>query len=521
MSTAIYQKYRPNTFQEVLGQDLVKKILLNALKRKSVGHAYLFTGPRGTGKTSIARLIAKSLNCKNPKDGDACGECDVCLAIQESRYIDLIEIDAASNRGIDEIRSLKEKVNFAPAEGNRKVYIIDEVHMMTKEAFNALLKTLEEPPEYVVFIMATTEPHKIPATILSRVQRFDLKLANKIELTQKLKFIADREGVSIEDGAIEKLFQLSGGSFRDSESLFAKLLNAELKKDKTITIKEVEDAIGLMSSDVVQEFVDLLIAGNSNKAIKFIEDTLQKGYSIDQLVSQALYDLRDRVKQYYNKSGNYDLRRLVLVISQLSDSINKLKDATIPSLPLEIAVYNLDTGSQTNNTVKGVEKETTAKTKSEKVIKDEINVKKLESRKETSKTKKVENQKVDEAPKEKKTQKMVGRQVTLEELNSKWADVIVEIKDFNHHLYAFIAASKIKGVENNVILMDVAYKFHKQKIESIKSKQVLHKIFIDKFDAELVIECQVNPDLVKKREDGEDLTKMSNEDLVEEIFSDI
>ncbi len=503
MSTAIYQKYRPNTFHEVVGQDLVKRVLLSTLKRNSLGHAYLLTGPRGTGKTSIARLIAKAVNCLNPKEGDACGTCEVCLAIQKSRYIDLIEIDAASNRGIDEIRMLKEKVNFAPAEGNKKVYIIDEVHMLTKEAFNALLKTLEEPPEYVVFIMATTEPHKIPATILSRVQRFDLKLANKTELTQKLKSISQNEGVTITDEAIDKLFQLSGGSFRDSESLFAKLLNTEIKKDKTISLEDVDEALGLVSSDFVKEFVDCLIVGDSRKSIELIEDIAQQGYAIDQLINQSLYELRDRVKMYYNKKGNYNLRRLVLVISQLSEASNKLKDATIPSLPIEIAVYNLDTGTVHNTPIKAKEKQVPKSEENNKVIKDEIDITTL-------------------ASKDMHLLDTTGeKQVTIEELNSKWPEVVVGVKSFNHNLYAFIAASRIKEVKSNVIALEVAYKFHKQKIESSKSKKVLKEIFIKEFGADLKIECEVNPALIKSRGQNNGLSEVSNEDLVEEIFSDI
>src|SRR5512139_2656104 len=220
---ALYLKYRPQTFEEVAGQEPITRTLRNALRQGRIRHAYLFTGPRGTGKTTTARLLAKAVNCLSPEEERPCNVCTVCKAINEGRLLDLIEIDAASNRGIDEIRDIREKVGFRPSEGRYKVYVLDEAHMLTEPAFNALLKTLEEPPPHVIFTLVTTDPHKIPATITSRCQRFDFRRIPLQAIVDQLAHIAAQEGVTVEPAALELIARQGTGAMRDAISLLDQL----------------------------------------------------------------------------------------------------------------------------------------------------------------------------------------------------------------------------------------------------------------------------------------------------------
>src|SRR5437867_7674972 len=217
--TALYRRYRPQTFSAIVGQDHVTRTLRNAIASGQVAHAYLLAGVRGTGKTSIARLIAKAVNCPNASDGEPCDKCETCLAIRDGRFLDLIEIDAASNRGIDEMRDLRDKVRFAPGQGQYKVYVIDEAHQLTTEAFNALLKTLEEPPPHAIFVLATTESGKIPATIVSRTQRFDLRRIPHRGMVAQLTAIAEQEGLRADPAALEAIARHAQGSRRDAEGI--------------------------------------------------------------------------------------------------------------------------------------------------------------------------------------------------------------------------------------------------------------------------------------------------------------
>ncbi|MDO4589681.1 MAG: DNA polymerase III subunit gamma/tau, partial [Fusobacterium sp.] len=280
MHITLYRKYRPKNFEEIAGQKEIVKTLKASLRNGKTSHAYLFTGPRGVGKTTIARLIAKGVNClKNGITDEPCNECANCLSINEGNFMDMIEIDAASNRGIDEIRQLKEKINYQPVNGRKKIYIIDEVHMLTKEAFNALLKTLEEPPEHVIFILATTEADKILPTIISRCQRYDFKALSPNEMKEKLGDIAKAEGIEVPDDVLDLIYENSGGSMRDATSILERVMITCL--DEKITLEKAEQVLGVTPVKKMQEFLEKLLEKNYTNLIKILDDFWRESVEIE------------------------------------------------------------------------------------------------------------------------------------------------------------------------------------------------------------------------------------------------
>src|SRR3989344_3003758 len=255
MSLALYRKYRPQVFSEIIGQEHVVQILTNAITAAKISHAYLFSGPRGSGKTTIARLLAKAVNCEDKKDYEPCNKCPSCLEINQGRSLDLIEIDAASHRGIDEIRELKEGIKFTPTKSKYKVFIIDESHQLTKEAANALLKTLEEPPSHAIFILATTEIQKMIPTVISRCQRFDFRRLTLPEILKRLEIISKKENLQIEKEALEVIALNSGGSFRDAEGLLDQVIIFS-GKEKEIKAEDIKDFLGIVDTQLISQLVD-------------------------------------------------------------------------------------------------------------------------------------------------------------------------------------------------------------------------------------------------------------------------
>src|SRR5438067_13470669 len=271
---ALYRRYRPQTFAAIVGQAHVTRTLRNAIASGQVGHAYLLSGVRGTGKTSIARLVAKAVNCPNAKDGEPCDRCETCVAIREGRFLDLIEIDAASNRGIDEMRDLRDKVRFAPSQGHYKVYVIDEAHQLTTEAFNALLKTLEEPPPHAMFILATTESQKIPATIVSRTQRFDLRRIPHKGVIAQLAKIVEQEKLQADPAALDAIARQAQGSLRDAESMLDMVIAFA---NGPITLKEVDDLLGASDWEETAALFDALAAADGAKGVELIGRLVDDG----------------------------------------------------------------------------------------------------------------------------------------------------------------------------------------------------------------------------------------------------
>ena len=289
--TALYRKWRPNTFEDVKGQDHIVRTLTNQIETDRVGHAYLFCGTRGTGKTTVAKILARAVNCEHPVNGSPCGECEVCKAIANGSSLNVIEIDAASNNGVDNIRQIREEVSYRPTEGRYKVYIIDEVHMLSIGAFNALLKTLEEPPEYVIFILATTESHKIPVTIMSRCQRYDFKRISVEVITDRLKELTAAEHVDVEERALEYIAKMADGAMRDALSLLDQCV--AFYTNGTLRYEDVLEVLGAVDTEVFSDMLRMIINGDITGVIKELDELILAGRDLSQFVSDFTWYIRN------------------------------------------------------------------------------------------------------------------------------------------------------------------------------------------------------------------------------------
>ena len=332
-NVSLYRKYRPHNFDNLIGQDHIKTTLINALKSDRVAHAYLFTGPRGTGKTSTARLVAKALNCTDLQNGfEPCDKCSICQDISVSRLIDLVEIDAASNRGIDEVRDLKEKINFAPSHARYKVYIIDEVHMMTNEAFNALLKTLEEPPAHAYFILATTEIHKIPSTIISRCQRFDFRRISEKAILTRLNYIAQNENIKVEEKALEVIAKYVAGGLRDAIGLLE-----QLTSDDGLSYEHVHEILGVSDLSLLESIFKVIDEGDVHGALKIVHELYSQGSDLQQFLHEFIDLLRRKMLDSVASGDQRITGKLLELIGLFQEAFSTF-NPSLPQLSMEIAV---------------------------------------------------------------------------------------------------------------------------------------------------------------------------------------
>ncbi len=358
------RKWRPLVFDDVIGQSHVSNTLKNALAQNRLAHAFIFSGTRGCGKTTTARILARAVNCLNPKNFEPCNECEICKEIIDGRSLDIIEIDGASNRGVDEIRNLRESVRYAPARGKKKVYIIDEVHMLTKEAFNALLKTLEEPPSHVLFIFATTELHKVPATILSRCQRYDFRRISVEEIIGRLKYIAQQENISIDDDSLLIIAKKGDGSMRDSQSIFDQVVSF---CGTTITSQHVADALNIVDQELFFKVSDVLKRRDTHAGLSLINEVIQSGYDLKEFISGVAEHFRNMLivkttqstqlieeselhrKRYTEDVEAFSLHDILRIIKVVTDTDNSIRYSVQPRFKLEVMIVQLTKMEQSVN----------------------------------------------------------------------------------------------------------------------------------------------------------------------------
>jgi len=390
---SLYRKYRPQKFNEVIGQEHIVQTLMGALESDQVGHAYIFAGTRGTGKTSIARIFAKAINCQNRKGAEPCGKCRICEEMTEGNFLDLIEIDAASNRGIDDIRDLREKIKFSPNIGKYKIYIIDEAHMLTPDAFNALLKTLEEPPKHAIFILATTEIHKIPATILSRCQRFDFRKIEPEKMFGSIKKIAEKEGIKIGEPDLKKIISLSEGSLRDALSSLDQLNSFS---NGIINSEILENILGYSKEEQLLEILELIQDKDVGKIISFINSLINNGKDMESFLKNLMVFLRKilivKVDSKFQAdfsdlekvkiiSDKFTFEQIVSLTDVLNNIIKSSKFSFLPQLVFELEIIKyISTQNQNEFPVKAENVNIAGK-----IVKEIKNVLKTNNKKENEK----------------------------------------------------------------------------------------------------------------------------------------
>ena len=504
---SLYRKWRPQTFEDIIGQKHITQTLINAISLNRISHAYIFSGPRGVGKTTTARILAKSLNCEKGPTPHPCNKCERCIRITDGYSMDVIEIDGASNRGIDDIRDLRNKVRFAPAESKYKVYIIDEVHMLTQEAFNALLKTLEEPPSHVIFIFATTNPHKIPSTILSRCQWFNFRRISLADIAAKLKIIARDEGLNIDNKTLDIIARSSTGSMRDAESTLDQVI-AYCGKD--ITSQSVRDVLGIIEEEVFFEFVEAIIKGDTRKGIEIIKRISDLGGDASQFIKNLMEYVHNLSlskvcqKEILNLQGIFiedrerllrqskiiELEKLFNIVDYLAEVERKMRYTRHPWILLEMLVMKFTAGE--NYSLKEVEGE-----------KDEYFLE-FSTRKDVLKSGKKNTETIEEVSPKKKIQDKIktkedsfiqAKEVSTDlDFNQAWAKILNKIKKTKMSVYSFIIVNNLITIENNKLIIgfNKKYTFHKESLEKKNNKILLQELIKEETGRLLTIECIIN-----------------------------
>ncbi|HHX09355.1 MAG TPA: DNA polymerase III subunit gamma/tau [Chloroflexi bacterium] len=495
MSQAFYRVWRPALWEEVVGQDHIVQTLRNAIATDRVAHAYLFSGPKGTGKTSSARLLAKAVNCLDPdKTKQPCNKCENCLAVNEGRFLDLIEIDAASNTSVDDVRELRDKINFAPSQGSFKVYIIDEVHMLSTSAFNALLKTLEEPPSHVIFILCTTEIHKIPATVLSRCQRHEFRRISVPIIIDKLGELTKKEKIKIEPEALSLIARQATGSMRDAISLVDQLSSIS----KKVTLKIAQEVLGTATNQSVIELVDAIQAENSGRGLEIIHKALDGGTDARQYARQIVDYLRDLLiiklqagqdleltpedrEKMTEQSANFETTKLIDIITAFTDASTDLKANWHPGLGLELALAASMYQAQPTAAPQAeaqASSPTQLDSKSESVVKE-------------AGAKKAERPKKESEPIEEASSFAPGTPLTLDLALSQWDRVKRAVGSKNRITAAVVNSGKLIKASGDTIVLNFDSEILRERIMEEKASKLVNFMLSKVFGQDIRLICTV------------------------------
>lgn len=490
MTQALYRKWRPRRWEAVVGQDHVIQTLRNAVKGDRVAHAYLFAGPRGTGKTTTARLLAKAVNCLDPSPAERpCDRCEHCLAVNDGRFLDLIEIDAASNTSVDDVRDLRDKINFSPNQGRYKVYVVDEVHMLSTAAFNALLKTLEEPPPHAIFILATTEVHKVPATVLSRCQRHEFRRIPVNEIVTSLEQLASREGLRATREALSLIARQSTGSLRDAISLFDQLASI----GQEITLELVHSMLGTAPAQAVIEVVNALAACEPGKGIEIIHTALDTGSDPRQFARQIVEYLRSLLllkvsdlepqeattelrKEMKNQAERFSSSKLIRDIGLFNRAASDTRGAWQPSLPLEVAMIEAcQNGGETASEPSPAKPIPKAVKSAPASSSDEANQQGQSLTKDAGQ----ENQ-------------------ATQALNRHWQTILSLVRQKSPHTYGLLNSCRTRFVSGREVILGFASDILKNQMSKKENLTLVQSVVSQVMQQELTVRCVIN--LAKRTE---------------------
>ncbi|MBI4714275.1 DNA polymerase III subunit gamma/tau [Candidatus Uhrbacteria bacterium] len=477
MSLALYRAYRPQKFEDLIGQPHVSTTIQNQFEMGRIAHAYLFTGPRGVGKTTTARLLAKLVNCEKPKHNEPCNTCAACEQVTSGSSLDIYEIDAASNTDVENVReNIIKSVRFAPNQLKMKVFIIDEVHMLSTSAFNALLKTLEEPPAHVIFILATTEIHKVPETIISRCQRFDFKRIQKEEMIKRLKEIAKSEEVKVDDEVLDQVVRHSAGCARDAESLLGQLMALG---EKHITIELASLVLPATTTVLVDTFLNHLFEKDTQACISDLNTFIEQGVDLRMFVEDVISNLRDRLFDQLSKSvSESDISFTRQALTSLLEAKTKIRSEHLPQLPIELTIVEL-CGS---------------------VSKKDFNEQGVDS------VSTILSLRVSEAISTDETVFDTIPVISLDEVRAKWPQVFEQIKECNASLPLFMQSCEVCGVTGEHVELGFAYDLYVQTVNKDKNRQVIEDVL------EKVIGRRIKVKAIQtKHENEEDLQKLVSE----------
>jgi DNA polymerase-3 subunit gamma/tau len=485
-------KYRPQTFDEIVGQEHVSQTLKNGIATGKISHAYLFSGPRGIGKTTTARILAKALNCKQGPTPQPCNKCTSCVEISRGSSLDVLEIDGASNRGIDEIRSLRENVKFSPVSSRYKIYIIDEAHQITHDAFNALLKTLEEPPRHIIFMLATTQPEKIPPTILSRCQRFAFKLIPQKKIRERLDYIVNQEGVKIEEEALNLIASRGEGSLRDAQSLLDQVIS--YAGDKEITLQDTNFILGVLPFERLVEFSDLIAQHKAREILSLIDEIAEAGYDLHQFIKDLRQHFRNmlllkvvgkdvrflelpekQMEILLQKGEQFTEENMLRIIGLLSNTYESMKWSEQPRLVIEVDMFRLCQPyipiGEIVEKIGRLEKSLTLEEEEKPVQRD---------------VQELEEPVIEIGGKEKlETEKVSG----IEEIKERWREVLESVKKLDVPLYACLLEGLPVRMEGSLlyIAFPKTHTFHKGRVE--KKANIVEEALKEIMGKELKIKC--------------------------------